>query len=160
MEKYIDEELKGALKVFIPDIETYLNDLEKRLEDEGIKLFSAINISSSVKTDKYSLPCINKVVVKLQRESYVNGMFEHHRVFRPIVKELFEKDVYKIRFYFHIETYADGGKNFKKDVIETKTENSGDGFLDIVLNNKNAKKAVEEYLDKGIKYSFIYFIHR
>jgi hypothetical protein len=76
---------------------------ERKLEESLIEIFNRINIISSVKTDPFSLPYTDEIKVKLMGESWMNGPYEFSRVARKIVKELFEKDIYKIRFYIYIE---------------------------------------------------------
>jgi len=89
--------------IFSGDPNKFLDNFEKSLEDKIIEFLEDIGISATVKSDKFSLPYNNEVVTLLRTESYMNGMLEHNRVFRPIVKELLDKGVHKIRFYFWID---------------------------------------------------------
>ena len=86
-------------EVYVEKIEAF----ERKCEESLIKTLSRINIVASVKTVPYSLPYNNEIVVELRGESYLNGAYEFHRVARKIVKELLEKDLYKVRFYMYID---------------------------------------------------------
>ncbi len=133
MKREISEDLQRYLNVFCGDLDVYFGTLESKWEAELIELFSKLNITASVKTDKYSLPHQGEVIVTLMKESYINGMFERHRIFRPIIQEMLNKDAFKIRFYFHIETYSSPTK--PRTMFEALSWGG------------------------GIKYSFRYFIH-
>lgn len=106
MKREINENIQRDLSPFISDIDNFFYRFETQLETELIKLFNSVGISALVKTDKYSLPHQGEVVVKLKRESYIPGMYEKNRIFRPIIKEMLDEDAYKIRFYIHAETYG------------------------------------------------------
>lgn len=112
MEREIDARMQTRLSGFCGNLNDYFEKLETELENELTEFLYSIQISSSVKTDKYSLPFQDEVVIQLYSESYINGMFERDRIFRPIVKKLLELNAYKIRFYLHIETFGDGMKLF------------------------------------------------
>ena len=110
------------------DFEIYLDKTEENLEIEIIYLLRKIGISASKKTDKYSLPYQKEIVINLP---IIYDGFSISKILRPILKELIEKDIYKIRFYFHIETY-----------VAEATRNGKFPF------------------GAGIKYCFRYFIHK
>lgn len=105
MKREIHAKLYEQIEPFFPDLDNFFEKIEKQLEDHLIKLFEEIDITASVKTDKYSLPHQGEVVVKLHRESYIPAMYEFTRICRPIVKKMLEENAYKIRFYIHAETY-------------------------------------------------------
>ena len=88
----------------------YLENIENDIEIELIDFLRKIQIVASKKIDKYSLPYREEIIIKLPVESYLNGCFERDRIFRPILKELLAKDVFKIRFYLHVETYCNSTK--------------------------------------------------
>ena len=75
---------------------------EKKCEQSLIETLGRVNVQASVKTDRCSLPYKEEIVVVLNGESYMNGAFEFHRVARKIVKEVLEKNLYKLRFYMYI----------------------------------------------------------
>ena len=85
--------------MYVEKIEAF----ERKCEESLIKTLGRIDIVASVKTVPYSLPYNNEIVVELRGESYLNGAYEFHRVARKIVKELLEKDLYKVRFYMYID---------------------------------------------------------
>jgi hypothetical protein len=85
--------------------ENYLKKIEKferECEKSLIELFSRLSITANVKTDPYSLPYNNEIVVTLNGESYLNGPYEFHRVARRIAKEILNKDLWKLRFYMYV----------------------------------------------------------
>jgi hypothetical protein len=85
-----------------------IEEFERKCEKSLIETLGKLNIDGSVKTDPYSLPHTDEVIVTLKGESYLNGPYEFHRVARQIVKELLEKNVYKIRFYMFINVLPMG----------------------------------------------------
>ncbi len=129
MEREINKMLQETLNTFMGDLNVYLPKLETKIETELIELFQKFGIQAIVKTDKYSLPYQDEVIVKLRYESYIAGMYERSRIYRPIVKKVLETSTIKIRFYIHIETFGD----------ESKT--------------------IMSFLNRGFKYSFRYYIH-
>ena len=129
MEREINKMLQETLNTFMGDLNVYLPKLETKIETELIELFQKFGIQAIVKTDKYSLPQQDEVIVKLRDESYIAGMYERSSIYRPIVKKVLETSTIKIRFYIHIETFGD----------ESKT--------------------IMSFLNRGFKYSFRYYIH-
>lgn len=117
-------------KTWYPNIHKKLDSVEGFMEKDIISFLQSLDIVASVKTDKHSLPYTDVVVSKLTFESDVAAMFNYRRTYREIIKELLNKNVYKIRFYVHIETYDD--------------ESSGISRLFQLC---------------GVKYSFRYYIH-
>jgi len=85
-----------------------MENFERNCEKSLIETFAKLDIKASVKTDPYSLPFNNEVVVELKGESYMNGPYEFYRVAREIVKEVLNKDIYKIRFYLFINAVEYG----------------------------------------------------
>jgi hypothetical protein len=83
---------------YIKKIEKFERGCEKSL----IETFGRLSIDSMVKTDPYSLPYNNEIVVTLNGESYLNGPYEFHRVARKIVKEVLDKNLWKLRFYLFV----------------------------------------------------------
>ena len=130
MERHIHERVQRGLQFSHPNLNDFFDKLEKQFEEEFINFFEELGIQASIKSDKYSLPYNEEIIIKCMRESYINNMYDRRRLLRPIVKELLSKNINKIRFYLHIETYDDG---FTK------------GFQVIT--------------GTGFKYSFRYYIH-
>ena len=129
MEREINNRVEERLKTFLGPLDKFLPRIEKQWEDSFTELFNDVGITATVKTDKFSLPYTNEVVIKLHCESYVPGVYERVRVYRPVLKELLAKDVRKIRFYILAETFDGGGKGFAAA------------------------------FNLGLKYSFRYYIH-
>jgi hypothetical protein len=80
-----------------------IGNFERECEREIIKTFAKIAILGRVKTNPYSLPYTHEVVTKLGGTGMLPPAFEFYRVARPIVEEMLNKDVYKIRFYFFVD---------------------------------------------------------
>lgn len=92
--------------------ENYINQIEnfeRKCEKSLIETLSGLLIHATVKTDPYSLPYTNECVVTLNGESYMNGPYEFYRVARKFVKELLDKNVYKIRFYILVDVDSEAG---------------------------------------------------
>lgn len=96
---------KQSEENYIKQIEKFERNCEKSL----IETLSRLSIDARVKSDPYSLPHTNEFVVKLNGESYLNGPYEFHRVARKFVKELLDKNVYKIRFYIWVDVDSEAG---------------------------------------------------
>lgn len=77
-------------------------DFEKKCEQSLIETLGKIGVRASVKSDRCSLPYKEELLVTLNGESYLNGPFEFHRVAKKIVKEILDKNLYKVRFYMYI----------------------------------------------------------
>ncbi len=113
MERLITKAAQDFLSPFNGDLNEYLVKIETKMEEELIKYLEKVQITATKKSDKYSLPFQHEIIKKLMIESYVPACFEFHRILRPIVKELLEKNVFKIRFYLHVETYDREPKSFQ-----------------------------------------------
>jgi len=81
---------------------SFLENFERKVEKSLIETFKRVNIRASVKSDPYSLPYTDEVVVTLHGESYMNGVLEVYRVAGPIFKELLNKNIHELRFYMFI----------------------------------------------------------
>ncbi len=85
-----------------------IEEFERKCEKSLIETLGKLSIQGTVKTDPYSLPYTDEVVVTLKGESYLSGPYEFHRVARQIVKKLLEENVYKVRFYMFINVLPMG----------------------------------------------------
>ena len=93
------------------DEKTYLEAIvkfEEKVEKSLIETMSRLNIQGYIKSDRYSLPYNNEIKIELYGESYLNGCYEVFRVARKVMKEILEKDLYKVRFYMHINVRDKG----------------------------------------------------
>ena len=84
------------------DYISYIEIFERKCEKSLIETLSKIDIKGLVKTNPYSLPFTDEITVTLNGESYLNGAYEFYRVARKFIKELLDKNLYKIRFYIVI----------------------------------------------------------
>ena len=85
------------------DYEESMINLEKRIENRAIELLRYLDIQSSVKTDRYSLPYTHEIVHTGFGESYLNGAFETSPFYRKVIKEILNENLFKIRFYVFAE---------------------------------------------------------
>jgi len=83
--------------------EEHMINLEKKIEKDMIEVFHKMGIHATVKTDRYSLPYQFQVRTTQNGESYLNGAFESVKLYRAVLRNLLEMDVYKIRFYIFAE---------------------------------------------------------
>jgi hypothetical protein len=94
--------------------ENYLKKIQKferDCEKSFIKTLSKIGTHGRVKTHPYSLPYTDEVEVSLYGESYMNGPYEFYRVVRRFLKEVLDKELYKIRFYIKIDIVTEKGSD-------------------------------------------------
>jgi hypothetical protein len=87
------------------EVESYVAAVTKfEIECEGkLKdLFKKIGIQSSIKTDRFSLPYTHEVVGEIEGQSYINYAFNLDNIARVFVKDLLDKNIYKIRFYLFV----------------------------------------------------------
>lgn len=96
------EKING--EIYIKKIEEFEVKCEKSL----VETLSRLSINATVKRDRYSLPFKHEIYHVLYGESYLNGPYEFHRVAREFVKELLQKNLYKIRFYILIDVEKTG----------------------------------------------------
>lgn len=83
--------------------EEHMINLEKKIEKDMIEVLRKMGIHATVKTDRYSLPYEFQVKTTQNGESYLNGAFESVKLYREVLRNLLEMDVYKIRFYIFAE---------------------------------------------------------
>lgn len=83
---------------YVKQIESF----ERKTEENLKNTFSRLGILATVKTDPYSLPYTNEIVVSLGGESYLNGAYETYRVAKHIVKEILNENLDQFRFYMFI----------------------------------------------------------
>nr|QBM02790.1 hypothetical protein [uncultured archaeon] len=110
----MSEKFLRRTDVFYPDIHNTLDRKETQIEHELVSIFEKLQIQASTKTDKRSLPYNNVIVSRLMLETDVSAMFDSKRIYRKIISELLTKDIYRIRFYIHIETYEDNSNMMAK----------------------------------------------
>jgi len=83
--------------------EEHMINLEKKIEKDMIEVLFKMGIHATVKTDRYSLPYQFQIKTTQNGESYLNGAFESVKLYRAVLSNLVEMDVYKIRFYIFAE---------------------------------------------------------
>jgi hypothetical protein len=114
--RYIPKDFKKALlipelnkliqkgkKIDLEDYMKFITEFEIQCENSLIELFNKLNIQSSVKTDRYSLPYREEIISIIDGASYLNHAFTLSNITREIVKELLDKNVYKLRFYLTVD---------------------------------------------------------
>lgn len=98
--------ITGGLKKDPLTPELYVEKIqafERKVEESLIGTFNRLNIYASVKSDPYSLPYKEEIVITLRGESYLNGAYEIFRVAPIIVKKLLNDDINQLRFYVYVE---------------------------------------------------------
>ena len=116
IERYIPKDFKRALlipqlnklirkgkKIDVDDYLKFVTEFEIKCENSLITLFDSLNIQSSVKTDRYSLPYKEEIVIILEGASNLDYAFTLSNITRDIIKELFDKNIYKLRFYLTVD---------------------------------------------------------
>lgn len=93
------------------DYETALTKVETQIEKKLIDVLHTVNIHSSVKTDKYSLPVHGEITIVNRGSSYLNDAYDITEFTRKVVKKLLSDDVRKVRFYVVVEI-SDGNFGF------------------------------------------------
>ena len=93
---------KGG-KIDLDDYLKFVTEFEIKCENSLITLFDSLNIQSSVKTDRYSLPYKEEIVIILEGASNLDYAFTLSNITRDIVKELLDKNIYKLRFYLTVD---------------------------------------------------------
>lgn len=96
-----EKELTPAL--YLSRIEAF----ERKCEQTLIETLRRLHIKASVKTNRYSLPYKEEVLVILPGESFLNAAFNLTRVTRVVARDLLNRDLYKVRFYLHINVVED-----------------------------------------------------
>ena len=95
--------IRKGKKIDLDDYLKFATEFEIKCENSLIILFDSLNIQSSVKTDRYSLPHKEEIISTIEGASYLNHAFTLSNITRDIVKELLDKEVYKLRFYLTID---------------------------------------------------------
>jgi len=99
---FIDERRTGKGNIEEAYEKAMIN-LETSMEKDLLEILKSLDISSSVKSDRYSLPYNNTIEHTGYGESYLNAAYDRRPFFKKIVKELLDKDPYKIRFFIFAE---------------------------------------------------------
>ncbi len=95
--------IRKGKKINIDDYMKFVTDFEIKCENSLIDLFNSLNIQSSVKSDRYSLPYKEELISIVEGASFLNHAFNINNITRDIVKELLDKEIYKLRFYLTID---------------------------------------------------------
>ena len=116
VDRYIPKEFKKALlipqlnnlvrkgkKIDIDDYMKFITEFEIKCEHSLITVFDSMNIQSSVKTDRYSLPYKEEIISTIEGASNLDYAFTLSNITRDIVKELLDKNIYKLRFYLTVD---------------------------------------------------------
>jgi hypothetical protein len=116
IDRYIPKDFKKAFlipqlnniiregeKIDLDDYLKFIAEFEIKCENSLITLFDSLNLQSSVKTDRYSLPYKEEIVIILEGASNLDYAFTLSNITRDIVKDLLDKSVYKLRFYLTVD---------------------------------------------------------
>ena len=116
IDRYIPKDFKKALlipqlnnlirkgkKIDLDDYMKFSTEFEIKCEHSLITLFDSMNIQSSVKTDRYSLPYKEEIISTIEGASNLDYAFTLSNITRDIVKELLYKNIYKLRFYLTVD---------------------------------------------------------
>jgi hypothetical protein len=95
--------IRKGKKIDLVDYMKFVLDFEVKCENSLIDLFNSLNIQSSVKSDRYSLPYKEELTSIVEGASFLNHAFTLSNITRDIVKELLNKEVYKLRFYLTLD---------------------------------------------------------
>ena len=95
--------IRKGNKIDLVDYMKFVLDFEVKCENSLIDLFNSLNIQSSVKSDRYSLPYKEELISIVEGASYLNHAFTLNNITRDLVKELLDKEVYKLRFYLTVD---------------------------------------------------------
>ncbi len=95
--------IRKGKKVDLEDYMKFITEFEIKCEHLLITLFDSLNIQSSVKTDRYSLPYKEEIICTIDGASNLDYAFTLSNITREIVKELLDKNVYKLRFYLTVD---------------------------------------------------------
>ena len=95
--------IRKGKKIYLDDYMKFVTNFELKCEYTLINLFNSLNIQSSVKSDRYSLPYKEEIISIVEGASFLNHAFNINNITRDIVKELLDKGVYKLRFYLTVD---------------------------------------------------------
>ena len=95
--------IRKGKKIDLVDYMKFVLDFEVKCENSLIDLFNSLNIQSSVKTDRYSLPYKEEIISTIEGASNLDYAFTLSNITRDIVKELLDKNIYKLRFYLTVD---------------------------------------------------------
>ena len=96
--------IRKGKKIDLDDYLKCITEFEIKCEHSLITLFDSLNIQSSVKTDRYSLPYKEEIICTIDGASNLGYAFTLSNITREIVKELLDKNVYKLRFYLTVDS--------------------------------------------------------
>jgi len=116
IERYIPKDFKKAMliphlnnlirkgkKIGKEDYMKFITEFEIHCENSLIDLFNKLNIQSSVKNERYSLPYKEEIIISIDGASNLDYAFTISNITREIVKDLLDKNVYKLRFYLTVD---------------------------------------------------------
>ncbi len=116
IDRYIPKDFKKALlipqlnnlirkgrNIDLDDYMKFITEFEMKCEHSLNTLFDSLNIQSSVKTDRYSLPYKEEIISTIEGASNLDYAFTLSNITRDIVKELLDKNIYKLRFYLTVD---------------------------------------------------------
>ena len=100
---HLNNLIRKEKKIDVEDYMKFITEFEIKCENSLITLFDSLNIQSSVKTDRYSLPYKEEIISTIEGASNLDYAFTLSNITRDIVKELLDKNIYKLRFYLTVD---------------------------------------------------------
>ena len=95
--------IRKGKKINLDDYMRFVTEFEIKCENSLIDLFNSLKIQSSVKSDRYSLPYKEELIFIVEGASFLNHAFTLSNITRDIVKEILDKEIYKLRFYLTVD---------------------------------------------------------
>ena len=89
------------------DYEKTVISFEKKCESNLINILKTVEITATVKTDRYSLPYQNEMIVVHECTKLINYNFSIFYPAREILKKLLVDHIYKLRFYLLVDVVLD-----------------------------------------------------
>ena len=100
---HLNNLIRKGKKIDVEDYMKFITEFEIKCEHSLITLFDSLSIQSSVKTDRYSLPYKEEIICTIEGASNLDYAFTFSNITRDIVKELLDKNIYKLRFYLTVD---------------------------------------------------------
>jgi hypothetical protein len=91
---------RGKIEVNGDDYLNAVTELEKKYEKNLIEILNSVEISSSVKTDRYSLPFQQEIVIIHKATKNINYNFSIYYPAREILRSLLVDDIRKLDFTY------------------------------------------------------------
>lgn len=116
---YTYNELTERAKTWgVESVEERLKLAETKQNKRTAELLWNFNINASVKTNPKSLPYTHKISIVQKFNSYVNSVFFIEPLYRKILPQLIEDNLFKIRFFIDYQPHYNKEKPELIDGLE------------------------------------------